>query len=204
MNGVLVICAMGLEAEAIPAGYRVVKSGPGFRAARAAVAAAIAEERPRMVVSAGTCGALDPGLGIGDVRVVSRIDSLLGTFVPVELVGVGAVLRSQDRVAVTAGEKKELFEAGSQIVDMEAAAVAAVCLEQGLPFGCIKAVSDLAGEDLPLDFNLYRDEDGRFQNARIAFAGIMKIAELMRLQHQAKQAAQQLGAAIDSSLARIA
>lgn len=204
MKDVLVVCAMGLEAEALPTHYRVVKSGPGFRAARAAAMAAIAEERPKLVVSAGTCGALDPLLKMGEVRVVSRVLSELGEFEPLKLKGVEAVLRSQDRVAVTAADKRKLFETGAQIVDMEAAAVAQVCAEMGVAFGCIKAVSDLASEDLSLDFNEYRDAEGRFQTARIAFAGMMKIADLMRLQEQSKRAAKLLGAAIDDSLANIA
>lgn len=200
---VLVVCAMGLEVEAIPAGFRVVECGPGFRAAKEAVAVAVGQRRPALVVSAGTCGALDPLLTLGEVRMVTRVDSPLGSFVPVALNGVGAVLRSQDRVAVTVREKRELFEGGAQIVDMEAAAIAAYCQQEGLRFGCLKAVSDLATEDLPLDFNQFRDEAGQFQHAKIAFAGIMKVTELMRLQRQAKQAAQQLGAAIESALAHI-
>jgi adenosylhomocysteine nucleosidase len=201
MKGFLVVCAMGMEAEAIPAGYRVVKTGPGFRAARQAVEAAIAEERPEWVISAGTCGALDPGLRLGEVRVVTKVDSPLGVF---DAPGSGAtVLRSQDRVAVTAVEKRGLFEAGSQIVDMEAAAVVEVCQKHRLRYGIVKAVSDLAEEDLPLDFNLYRDEAGNFQKSRIAIAGMMKIADLMRLQKQAKLAAQQLGETFDVSIADI-
>ena len=45
MKGVLVICAMGMEAKAIPIGYRVVQCGPGFRAARAALDLAVAVGR---------------------------------------------------------------------------------------------------------------------------------------------------------------
>lgn len=187
----------------MPSHYRVIESGPGFRCARKAVEDALRLERPRIVVSAGTCGALNPALAIGDVRVVTRIDSTLGVFEPVRLAGEGAVLRSQDRVAATKREKRSLFEAGAQIVDMEAAAVAEVCARLGVPFAAVKAVSDTAAEDLPLDFNLYRDETGQFKNFRIAIAGIMKISELMRLQKNAKLAAQQLGAAIDASLANI-
>ncbi len=204
MKDVLVICAMGLEARAIPAGYRVVECGPGFRAAREALDRAVAQERPRLVISAGTCGALDPRLAIGDVRVVTRIESPLGVFEPKALKGVGAVLQSQDKVAVTARDKRRLFEGGAEIVDMEAAALAYGCEAYGIGFACIKAVSDLAGEDLPIDFNLYRDETGRFQKSRILFAGIMKIADLLRLKRQATQAAQQLGEAFDISVAGIA
>lgn len=203
MKDVLILCAMGLEAGAIPEGYRVVKCGVGFRAAKRSAEQAIADYQPKWIVSVGTCGALDPELRIGDVRTVSKILSPLGVFEPHVLEAERAVLCSQDRVAVTVAEKRVLFEQGASIVDMEAAALAAVCREHGLGFACLKAVSDLAGEDLPLDFNRYRDAEGRFQNARIAFAGIMKIVDLIRLKRQSDQAAQQLGAAIDASLANI-
>lgn len=203
MKDVLILCAMGLEAGAMPERYRVVKCGVGFRAAKQSAELAIAEYQPKWIVSVGTCGALDPGLRIGDVRTVSKILSPLGTFAPQVLNAASAVLRSQDRVAVTVAEKRELYDQGAAIVDMEAAALAEVCREKGLGFACLKAVSDLASEDLPLDFNRYRDADGRFQHARIAFAGIMKIADLVRLKRQSDQAAKQLGAAIDSSLANI-
>ena len=203
MKDVLILCAMGLEAGAIPDRYRVVKCGVGFRAARQSAERAIALYQPKWIVSVGTCGALDPALRIGDVRTVSKILSPLGTFTPHVLNATSVVLCSQDRVAVRVAEKRELFEQGASIVDMEAAVLAEACRERGLGFACLKAVSDLASEDLPLDFNCYRDADGRFQKARIAFAGIMKIVDLVRLKRQSDQAAKQLGAAIDASLANI-
>ncbi len=203
-DGILVVCAMGMEAKALGAGWRVVVSGPGFRAARRALEKEILQERPRLVLSVGTCGALDPALRVGDVRVVRRVESELGSFGGIELQGESAVLWSQDRVAVTAADKRALFERGAQIVDMEAAALAEVCGREGIEFGCLKAVSDGAEEDLPLDFNLYRDEAGGFHTARIAIAGIMKITNLLRLRRQSLVAVEQLGAALDAKFAEVA
>ncbi len=201
MKDILAVCAMAVEAQAMPKMWRVVESGPGFAAARAATRKAIQDRRPDLVISAGTCGALDPQLHLADVLVVARIQSPLGQFHTISPSGV--VLHSQDAVAVTATDKRELFRTGAVIVDMEAAAVAAVCLEAGIPFACVKAVSDLASEDLPLDFNHYRNAAGGFENSRIAFAGIIKgkIFALMRLARQSSLAAKQLGAHIESSLA---
>lgn len=192
---------MAVEAQAMPKSWRVVESGPGFRAARAATLQFITQRRPDLIISAGTCGALDPNLTLGQVLTVSRVQSPIGEFPTIASQGV--VLHSQDAVAATALDKRELFRSGAVIVDMEAAAVASVCRDHNIPFACVKSVSDLADEDLPLDFNRYRDAAGRFQNSRIAFAGIIKgkIFALMRLARQSSLAAKQLGAHIESSLA---
>jgi hypothetical protein len=58
-------------------------------------------------------------------------------------------------------------------------------------------VSDVAGEDLPLDFNRYRDADGRFNRARIALAAMGRpfsvLPGLLRLDRNCRRAAERLG-----------
>ncbi len=200
----LFVCAMPIEADALPASASRLITGPGFRAATAAFSRHLAAHRPSLVVSLGTCGALDPEFSLGQVFTVSRIQSPLGVFSPLPLAAPPAVLHSEDRVAVTAADKQRLFSTGAQIVDMEAAALALLCQQHGIPFACLKSVSDLATEDLPLDFNLYRDEAGTFSHLRIAFAGIMKITALIRLQRQTRIAVKGLQLALDAALADIA
>jgi nucleoside phosphorylase len=105
---------------------------------------------------------------------------------------------SLDRVAVTAAEKRGLRErTGAAVIEMESAAVAAKAREWGLPFRCIKVVSDTAAEDMPLDFNLYRDSAGRFSRSRIALAALRRpfsaIPGLLRLDRNCRHAADKLG-----------
>jgi adenosylhomocysteine nucleosidase len=196
MPNILYVFGMNMELPAAPAKARAIAGGPGFRRAAAAAREALSQSTPDLVVSAGTCGALRPGMQLGEVYSISRIESDLGVFTPQPLFGPTAILRSQDRVAATHQEKRQLAEQGADLVDMEAAAVAAVCQEKSIPFSAIKAVSDLADEDLPLDFNRYRAPDGGFHNARIAVAGIIKIRGLLRIQRQSRLAVEKLGEAL--------
>jgi adenosylhomocysteine nucleosidase len=132
------------------------------------------------LISTGFCGALDPALKIGDV------------------VTDAAAVLSIDRVAVTALEKRELREkTGARVIEMESAAVAKKAAEWGVKYRCIRAVSDVAGEDMPLDFNLFRNSDGRFSRMRIAMAALRRpftvLPALLRLDRNSKIAAHALG-----------
>ena len=105
---------------------------------------------------------------------------------------------SVDRVAITAQDKCALrVSTGAAVVEMESAAVARKARQWAVPFGCIRVVSDAAGEDLPLDFNLYRDADGRFERTRIALAALGRpftvLPGLIRLARHCSHAAERLG-----------
>ena len=81
---------------------------------------------------------------------------------------------------------------------MEFAAVQAKAHEWGVPCRAVRVVSDSAGEDLPLDFNRYRDAEGRFQLTRIALAGLVRpftvLPKLMQLDRNSRLATEKLGA----------
>jgi hypothetical protein len=143
-------------------------------------------------VSVGFCGALDPALKVGDIVV-------WGGPVETKLPYVEGEIWSEDRVIVTADEKRRLRErTGATVVEMEFAAVQKIAREWGVPCRAVRVVSDTAGEDLPLDFNRYRDGEGRFQIGRIALAGLLRpftaLPGLMRLDRQSQVAAESLGA----------
>ncbi len=196
MPNTLILCAMEMEKAAAPPGATVVVSGPGFRAALHAAEHALASSTPDLVLNIGTCGALRDGISLGDVFSPHLLG--LDTYT---LPGLPpAVLVSQDRVAVTRADKAALAALGADLVDMEALPVARLCLDRGIPFAAAKAVSDLSTEDLPLDFNFYRRRDGTFDQPRIAFAGIMKIRGLLRLQRQSRLAVEKLGDALAHAL----
>jgi len=90
-----------------------------------------------------------------------------------------------------------LGETGAAAVDMESAALSKKAAEWGVPFYAIRAVSDRAEEDMPLDFNTYRDAAGRFSRARIALAALARpfttIPALLRLDRNCRIAADSLG-----------
>jgi adenosylhomocysteine nucleosidase len=78
----------------------------------------------------------------------------------------GVWVVTSPRVA-DAGEKQRLaaaYDAG--LVEMEAAAVARLAAMRGIPFRCIKGVSDGFSDELP-DFNRFISPEGQFQTARL-------------------------------------
>jgi len=169
-------------------GWTLLASGPGSRL----VKEVLRDCKPTDgIVSVGFCGALDPSLKIGDIVVSGDGVESARTFVRGEIV-------CADRVIVTASEKRALRQrTGAIVAEMESAAVAAKARDWGVPFRCIKVVSDIANEDMPLDFNQYRDSAGNFSRARIAFAALRRpftaIPGLLRLDRNCRQAAQALG-----------
>jgi adenosylhomocysteine nucleosidase len=167
----------------------LIANGPGPRLVERAL-----NQRPNVdrILSIGFCGALDPTLRIGDIVVSGEVPKgLQASFVQGDVVSV-------DRVAFTAQEKCELRAVtGAAVVEMESAAVAQKAREWNVPFGCVRVVSDVAGDDLPLDFNRYRDADGRFERTRIALAALGRpftvLPRLVRLDRDCRRAAERLG-----------
>jgi len=143
------------------------------------------------IINTGFCGALDPSLRVGDIVVWGDA--------PSKSLFVRGEISSSDRVVVTAEEKRRLREkTGAIAAEMEAAAVKKIAAQWGVPFYCIRAVSDTANEDMPLDFNLYRDSAGRFSLPRIALGAVRRpfthIPALKRLEANCNVASESLGA----------
>jgi len=164
-----------------------------------AFAAILVAPKPSAICNIGFCGALDEKLGIGDVFVANAIhngEHVYETLVPSGKQGGGSVA-SVDHVVRGSAEKRNLRAVGASIVEMEAAGVARAAEDLALPFYCIRAVSDLAGEDLQNDFNAALMPDGRFSVLRLvvgAFANpVQRFGELIRLQQRTALAAKKLG-----------
>jgi adenosylhomocysteine nucleosidase len=116
--------------------------------------------RPKLVVSAGFCGALQDQLQVGDVvlatDVVEPDGTVRSTTWPGELppgewrppLHRGRLLGT-DGPIVDPAAKRRLGERHTALaVDMEATAVARMCAKHGVPFGCVRAVSDAAATGL--------------------------------------------------------
>jgi adenosylhomocysteine nucleosidase len=126
----------------------LVCGGIGSEAARRASEAVINLYRPKLVISAGFAGGLDPTLSAGqmltprhvvDASDGSRTDSGMGE----------GVLVSFETVADVQQKAKLADAFGAHAVDMEAAAVAKSAEAHGLKFLACKVISDTHDSHLP-------------------------------------------------------
>lgn len=179
----------------------LVANGAGARRAMAAVDAA-ASFRPDAIISTGFCGALDPRLKIAEIVVATFVVAGGECYAAQPLAGERrdhkcVVVCSVDHVVQTAAEKRILAASGADVVEMEAAGVAARTNALKLPFYCIRVVSDLAGEDLANDFNRALTPDGHF-DTMVLLSGtfgrpLIRIPELLRLRKRCVRGARALG-----------
>ena len=171
------------------------------------------------LIVAGTSGALSPSLAPGSLVVARRVLQGHSPAPPpdpgwVEKVlscgGVeGGTVVSSPAILWTRDSKAAAYAGlGSgepAVVDLETAAVARVAADHGVPYIAVRAISDSAGEDLPLDFNRYRDESGRIDRFRVALAAVLRprlIAPLWRLKRRVAMCSDNLAGLIYRSFQR--
>lgn len=179
----------------------MVANGAGAARAAAAVDAALAGFPAGAIVSTGFCGALSPELLVADIVSATSVSGGANRF-PVLQPNCArphhkGVIVSIDHVAQTAAEKHSLRAGGGAAVEMEAAGVAARAQAHRVPFYCIRAVTDVAGEDMANDFNESLREDGHFATISILKGTLRKpwvrLPELFRLRNHCARAARVLG-----------
>jgi phosphorylase superfamily protein len=149
---------------------------------------------PELVLTCGFAGGLNPDLKLGDVVFETSDETLR-----IKLLGAGAKqlkIFCADRIATTVAEKKKLrAETGADAVEMESAAIHAICREHNIPCATVRVISDTANEDLPLDFNALSKPDKNLDYGKLFLAiakSPRKIPALMQLQKKTKFAAEQL------------
>jgi adenosylhomocysteine nucleosidase len=174
---------------------KVILVGMGKRNAERAIRAALAKERPEVVLTCGFAGGLSPDLAMGTVVFAADPETGLET----ALLAVGAKparFHCADRVAATAEQKRALREAtGADAVEMESEAIRAVCREQSIPSATVRVILDAADEDLPLDFSRLMTADEKMSYGKLALAlakSLGKVGALVRLQKEARAAAEKL------------
>jgi nucleoside phosphorylase len=100
------------------------------------------------VVVVGIAGGVDPAFAIGDVFVPSAvIDGATGTEYrphPIGPLEPAGKLSTSDEFIVDQARLDELAAGGVVAVDMETAAIAAVCERRGTPWTVFRAISDRA------------------------------------------------------------
>lgn len=172
------------------------------RAERAARAALAGPARPAAVFTCGFAGGLDPEFEAGQVLFAAE-DPRLAT----ALLTAGArraVFLQTPRVVVTAAEKRALREAtGAGAVEMESGTIQRICAEHGVPCATVRAISDTATQDMPLDFNALAHADQSLSLRKLLFAiarAPSRIPALLALQARCKHAAHALAEVVVRAL----
>ena len=164
----LVVAALEEEVAHLPGEVDVLVTGVGKARAAAALAVRLADAKPSVVVNVGTAGAVDGVItGLIEVTWVTQhdfpydaIEGLVGSTidrgfvlrpdVPPERAATApagsTALATGDVFVSSADDARRLAAAGIHLVDMEAYGYASVCAEFGVPFRCVKVVSDSADE----------------------------------------------------------
>ena len=206
-----VLFCFALKEEAAPfqriaadgSGISVLITGIGCKNAEKSVRQFLANNSPKLVLTCGFAGGLNPDLKLGDV-VFELPDSKRETpnsKLHEHLLAAGAKPAKffcAGRIATTIAEKKKLREeTGADAIEMESEMIHSVCRERGIPCATIRAISDTAEEDLPLDFNRLSKSDQSLDYAKLFLALAKspgKIGALMELQKKTRFAAEQLAA----------
>jgi adenosylhomocysteine nucleosidase len=176
-------------------------NGVGAARAAAAVDAALPVFGPDAVISAGFCGALDQAFEVADVVVATEIHCE-GERHPALPVSAAVGFRSGPvasvpHIARTSEQKAKLRSTGACAVEMEAAGVLRRARDHGLPFHCVRAVTDLAGETLANDFGACLRPDGQFDTMALISNALCRpwrrVPELIRLRQRSIRASRTLG-----------
>jgi adenosylhomocysteine nucleosidase len=172
---------------------------------------AVADERPRLVVSCGFSGGLDGELVPGDVVLATGVRDETGDELAapqaVRLLAAGALsgmrcfegdLVCTTSVAATEEEKRGLARSGALAVDMESYPAARAAVEAGVPWLALRVIVDPLASSLP---PFTRQAHGRYLRPALKYAlsGPRAVADLGRLAVRAHRA----GAALELALRRI-
>ena len=184
-------------------GVFTIITGIGRRNAEKSVRSFLPAVSPALVLTCGFAGGLNPDLKVGDVVFEPPVPAVNYQKLTEALLQAGASpakFSCADRIATTVAEKRALrAETGADAVEMESAAIHAVCRERGLPCATVRVISDTANEDLPLDFNALSRPDQSLDLGKLAWAIARspgKIPDLMALRKKSRFAAERLAAVL--------
>ena len=131
-----------------------------------------------LVVSAGTCGALAPGLGVGDLILPESVLGPTGERLNVTPgahraalqrapgAWTGLLLTSAELVGTPEAKALRRRATGASTVDMESAGILAWASRQGSPSLVVRAVSDTAGQQIPAELADLVTPDGKLRTRR--------------------------------------
>ena len=202
---ILVVAALSYELKKLnrSAGLGLLETGEGVANAERQLEGWFEQQSAHAVLSIGFAGALTAELRVGDLVIANSIHGavvepdheLLAAASGVRMdtsVRLGTAVTS-DAILWRATEKHTLAKSlgANEIgfVDMESTAIASVCARRNVPFLIVRSITDLFDEDLPLDFNLCRDRDGRVKSTKVMKAALLKPSSFTGLLELRKRSA---------------
>lgn len=202
----------------------VVLTGVGPRAAGVRVSEVIWGESGSIsfCISSGLAGALKDGRAVGEILVAkgARSESVhadVGSDV-VECSGAlvsfagecGAAVVDRfytSERAIGASKEKRYLSEFADAVEMESFEILKEALAFGIPAVAIRAISDLADENLPLDMNEVFTDEGKLSVARVLGQVALHpgaVPGLVKLGQRSKTAAESLAKFLDRYVATVA
>jgi nucleoside phosphorylase len=172
------------------------------------------------VISSGLAGALSEDLAVEQIVVPVRVATLRdanGIAASAELAAIAVadperksaksigVMLTADHIVATQEEKSRLSQF-AEAVDMESFQVLREFTDRNLPVAVIRAISDGAGEDMPIDFKKCITVEGRVKPVPLVgelLSHPTKLPGLIRFGRQSKNAARRLAVFLDSYIAAL-
>lgn len=198
------------------ANVRVIFTGVGPERARSVIARAL-QWKPNVCISSGVAGSLRTTYRVGEVfaaREVMELES--GRTIAMDRELVEAAERRGIRLAerllssanmVVTVEGKGRLGRMAEAVEMESFAVLAEAAGRKIPGVAIRAISDGADQDLPMDFSGVLDDEGKVKTSKVALSlarAPHKLPALLRLGRDTKLAATKLAEFLDGYIVDLA
>jgi adenosylhomocysteine nucleosidase len=194
---------------------RVVLTGIGPHAASAA-AVTVFRDKPDLCIASGLAGGLSEALRVADVIVPARVRGPGGASIACDpsgltlALGCGArridALYSAPAIVVAAAQKREL-SAIAEAVDMESRTILGESQQRNVPGLALRAISDTANVDLPLDLNRAVSPQGDVDRSLLLAAVVRRpkaLPGLVRLGVLGYRAATALSVFLDAYMVRVA
>jgi adenosylhomocysteine nucleosidase len=204
------------QAEADGAEVRVVLTGAGRIPAQRAMEKALGSGAD-VCIASGVAGGLRTGQRVGEILAARRSQELSSQRIREsdarlfeEAVSAGARAAEMFCTAhyvLAKAEDKQRMGRIAEAVDMETFHVMEAAGERGIPCVAVRALSDLAEEDLAFDFSAMMNSEGNVNYGRLAARVAMapqRLPGLLRLGRQTRLAAGELARFLETFIGRLA
>jgi nucleoside phosphorylase len=193
---------------------RAVLTGIGSDAATAA-AKTIFREKPDLCIASGLAGGLSETLRVADVIAADRVTGPTGAAIPCDQSSLSLALEcgaqrihalySAPAIVITTEQKRQL-SATAEAVDMESHTILGESQQRNVPALALRAISDTADLDLPLDLNRALSPQGKIDRSRLLTALVRNpkaLPGLVRLAVLSYRAATALAVCLDACVMRV-